>query len=78
MQLPPTGPKAHEPKALAAGAVVRPNQAMETAIKASKKIKTAPASGKTKGIKGTTASTASGLAASLWSAGADMESLFVK
>jgi hypothetical protein len=45
---------------------------METAMKASKKINTAPASGSTMGISGTTASTASGRAASGWCAGADM------
>jgi hypothetical protein len=45
-------------------------QAMKTAIKANRKISTAPATGKTTGIKGTMASTASTSWASLW--GADM------
>jgi hypothetical protein len=36
------------------------HQAIETAIKASKNINTPPTNGKTKGIKGTMASTASG------------------
>ena len=55
-----------------------PDQAIETAMKASRKIKTAPASGRTSGISGKTASTASGLAASLWRAGADMVRPFQK
>jgi hypothetical protein len=52
------------------------NQAMETAMKASKKISTAPASGNTTGISGTTASTASVEVASCGCAGADMGQTF--
>jgi hypothetical protein len=48
------------------------NQAMNTAINASKNIKIAPATGKTMGIKGTIFSTASGSWASGWGVGADM------
>ena len=49
---------------------------METAMKANKKIKTAPTSGNTSGINGTTASTASAGWVSLERAGADMEKAF--
>ena len=60
------------------GALVWRNQAMETAMKANKKISTAPASGNTSGISGTTASTASAGWVSWGCAGADMGKAFAK
>lgn len=47
-------------------------QAIVTAMKASKNISTAPASGKTIGMEETTASTASGSLLGVWGVGLDM------
>jgi hypothetical protein len=51
------------------------NQAIETAINASNSIKTPPTKGKTMGIMGTIASTASISWAVVWGVGADMRFL---